>query len=120
MLVEFRHKSWFEQPAETLSFLEAHQMTYVTVDAPKDVIPLVVARTSPTAYVRFHGRNRKTWFKRTRSAADRFDYLYSEDELVEWAETLRELAAAGSGERQRDVQQQRAFPRRGRTDESAW
>ncbi len=97
LLVEFRHKSWFEQPAETLAFLEQQQMTYVTVDAPKEVIPLVVARTSPTAYIRFHGRNRRTWFKRTGSAADRFDYLYSDEtELAEWAATLRELAAQGA------------------------
>ncbi|HEY1317867.1 MAG TPA: DUF72 domain-containing protein [Gaiella sp.] len=90
-LVEFRHKAWFENPAEPLAFLEEHGMTYVTVDAPAEVIPLVVARTSPTAYVRFHGRNRATWFKRTGSTAERFDYLYTAKELREWAGTLREL-----------------------------
>ena len=92
MLVEFRHKAWFEDPAEPLAFLEQHGMTYVTVDAPPDVIPLVVGRTSGTAYVRFHGRNRGTWFKRTGSTAERFDYLYSPAELREWAKTLRGLA----------------------------
>ena len=91
MLVEFRHKAWFEDPAEPLAFLEQHGMTYVTVDAPPDVIPLVVGRTSGTAYVRFHGRNRGTWFKRTGSTAERFDYLYSPTELREWAKTLRGL-----------------------------
>ena len=89
VLVEFRHKAWFEQPEEPLRFLEERGMTYVTVDAP--VFPLVVARTSPTAYVRFHGRNAETWFKRTGSTAERFDYLYSPAELAEWAGTLREL-----------------------------
>ena len=93
MLVEFRHKAWFEEPVEPLAFLEEHGMTYVTVDAPSDVIPLVAARTSPTAYVRFHGRNRATWFKRTGSTAERFDYLYTPMELREWAGTLRELEA---------------------------
>jgi uncharacterized protein YecE (DUF72 family) len=91
MLVEFRHKAWFEEPAEPLAFLEEHGMTYVTVDGPPDVIPLVVGRTSGTAYVRFHGRNRKTWFKRTGSSAERFDYLYTPAELREWAKTLRKL-----------------------------
>jgi uncharacterized protein YecE (DUF72 family) len=90
-LVELRHKAWLENPSEVLSFLERHGMTYVTVDAPPAVIPLVVARTSGTAYVRFHGRNRETWFKRTGSTAERFDYLYSRAELEEWAATLREL-----------------------------
>jgi uncharacterized protein YecE (DUF72 family) len=98
MLVEFRHASWLddEHRAETLAFLERNHMSYVIVDAPRtggrNVLPTVVATTSPTAYVRFHGRNAETWNKRTGSAAERFDYLYSEDELREWVEPLSELA----------------------------
>jgi uncharacterized protein YecE (DUF72 family) len=98
MLVEFRHASWLDEEnrADTLRFLEDHGMTYVTVDAPqtggKNVLPTVVAVTSRTAYVRFHGRNADTWNKRTGSAAERFDYLYGEDELREWVHRLRELA----------------------------
>ena len=54
----------------------------------------VVAVTSPLAYVRFHGRNASTWNKRGGSAAERFDYLYSPEELQEWAAgPLKELAA---------------------------
>ncbi|HZO36927.1 MAG TPA: DUF72 domain-containing protein [Solirubrobacteraceae bacterium] len=94
VLIEFRHREWFERPAEPLSFLEDNGMTYVTVDTP--VFPLVVARTGPTAYVRFHGRNEGTWFKRTGSAGERFDYLYDERELGEWATTLRGLSADGA------------------------
>ena len=98
VLVEFRHRSWLDEDnrAETLAFLEQRGLTYVIVDAPKtearNLVPTVVARTSPTAYVRFHGRNAATWNKRTGSAAERFDYLYSEQELEEWVPPLRELA----------------------------
>jgi uncharacterized protein YecE (DUF72 family) len=98
MLVEFRHASWLEEEnrADTLRFLEQHGMTYVVVDAPqtggKNVLPTVVAATNETSYVRFHGRNAQTWNKRTGSAAERFDYLYSEDELREWVPRLQELA----------------------------
>ena len=42
-----------------------------------------------------HGRNAATWNTRAPSAAERFDYLYSERELTEWIEPLRELSAAG-------------------------
>src|SRR6266513_4874367 len=56
------------------------------------MVPTVVARTSPTAYVRLHGRNASTWNKRGGSASERFDYLYGEEELREWVEPLRELA----------------------------
>ena len=99
MLVEFRHASWLDEEnrTDTLRFLEERGMTYVTVDAPAtggmNVLPTVVAATNKTAYVRFHGRNEKTWNKRTGSAAERFDYLYSEDELREWVPQLKELAA---------------------------
>jgi uncharacterized protein YecE (DUF72 family) len=98
LLVEFRHRSWMddEHRAEALAFLEQHGMTNVIVDAPrseaKNLIPTVVALTSPVTYVRMHGRNAKTWNVRGGSAADRFDYLYEEDELREWVDPLRELA----------------------------
>jgi uncharacterized protein YecE (DUF72 family) len=97
-LVEFRHRSWLDEEnrAATLAFLESIGATYVVVDAPKtdakNLVPTVVAHTSGTAYVRFHGRNAATWNKRTGSAADRFDYLYSDAELAEWVGPLRELA----------------------------
>jgi uncharacterized protein YecE (DUF72 family) len=99
LLVEFRHRSWLddEHRADTLAFLEARGLSLVVVDAPrteaKNVIPTVVAVTGPTAYVRFHGRNAKTWNKRGGSAADRFDYLYEPAEMEEWVEPMRELAA---------------------------
>jgi uncharacterized protein YecE (DUF72 family) len=98
MLVEFRHHSWLEEDvrADVLSFLEERGMSYVTVDAPKveakNLIPTVPAVTGRIAYVRFHGRNAKTWNRRGGGAAERFDWLYSEDELREWVEPLRELA----------------------------
>jgi uncharacterized protein YecE (DUF72 family) len=99
MLAEFRHRSWFEEDvrAEMLRWLEERGISYVTVDAPKvgakNVPATVVAATTPLAYVRFHGRNAATWNKRGGGAAERFDHLYSEDELREWVEPLRELAA---------------------------
>jgi uncharacterized protein YecE (DUF72 family) len=97
-LVEFRHRSWLDEEnrAETLRLLEEIDATHVIVDAPKteakNLVPTVPALTSPLLYVRFHGRNAKTWNIRGKSAAERFDYLYDEEELIEWAETLRELA----------------------------
>ena len=98
MLVEPRHRSWFAEDirAELLEWLEQRRMSWVTVDAPKvdaaNVPATLVAVTSPLAYVRLHGRNAGTWNVRGGSAAERFDYLYSEAELREWVEPLRELA----------------------------
>jgi uncharacterized protein YecE (DUF72 family) len=98
MLVEFRHRSWYEddQRGETLALLERIGATHVVVDAPKvdakNVPPTVRAVTNPMTYVRFHGRNAETWNVRGRSAAERFDYLYSDEELREWVQPLQELA----------------------------
>jgi uncharacterized protein YecE (DUF72 family) len=99
MMVEFRHRSWLEpeHAADTLEFLRSLEATYVMVDAPRtdarNLVPTVVAATSQTAYLRLHGRNAATWNVRGRSAAERFDYLYSPDELAEWSQPLRELSS---------------------------
>jgi uncharacterized protein YecE (DUF72 family) len=97
-LVEFRHRSWMDedQRADTLSFLERHGLAYVSVDTPTtratNVSPRVAAATGRVAYVRFHGRNVETWNIRGGSAADRFDWLYSEEDLAEWVAPLARLA----------------------------
>ena len=99
MLVEFRHASWLDEDHrdDTLRFLEELGAANVIVDAPriegaKNLIPTVPALTSPTAYIRFHGRNAATWNKRGGGAAERFDYLSSDAELHEWVRPLRELS----------------------------
>jgi len=98
MLVEFRHPSWVEgkQLDQTMKFLADRGMVHVSVDAPqfpdRSTMPPVTAATAPWAYVRMHGRNRDTYFSRVGSAADRFDYLYTADELREWERPIRELA----------------------------
>jgi uncharacterized protein YecE (DUF72 family) len=97
-LIEFRHRSWMEEDerAGTLAFLEQHGLAYVSVDAPRtratNVMPRVAAATHRVAYVRFHGRNWKTWNIRGGKSADRFDWLYSEEELAEWVPELGRLA----------------------------
>jgi uncharacterized protein YecE (DUF72 family) len=98
-LVEFRHHSWLddEHRADTLGFLEERGMTHVVTDSPriegaKNMVQTVWAATSPTAYVRFHGRNAQTWNVRGGSAAERFNYLYPEEELRELAGPLQTVA----------------------------
>ena len=90
-------------------------MSHVVVDAPRSEgknVPLtVLALTSPILYVRMHGRNAGTWNARGGSAAERFDYLYSDEELGEWVPQLKELSAAG-GAGVRGLQQQQPQPHR--------
>jgi uncharacterized protein YecE (DUF72 family) len=96
-LVELRHRSWLEEDerVDTLAFLERNGLAYVSVDAPRtrasNVVPPVAAATHRVAYVRFHGRNAKTWNIRSEKSWQRFDWMYSADELAEWVEKLRHL-----------------------------
>jgi len=97
-LVEFRHRSWLEDDtrADTLAFLERHGLAYVSVDAPptraSNVLPPVAAATHKVAYVRFHGRNVKTWNIKAEKSSERFNWMYSPEELEEWVEKLGRLA----------------------------
>jgi uncharacterized protein YecE (DUF72 family) len=96
--VEFRGGFWMaeERQERTLGLLEELGFTYVVVDEPQGFpssVPPVVAATHPDlAMMRFHGRNVDTWEKQGLTAAERFRYLYSEDELREWVPPLKELA----------------------------
>jgi uncharacterized protein YecE (DUF72 family) len=96
--VEFRHWSWANEKNldRTLATLRDSKMSYVCVDEPqgfKSSLPAIVEATSDVGVLRFHGRNRDMWEKDSKSAADRFDYLYSEDELKEWVPKVKELAS---------------------------
>jgi uncharacterized protein YecE (DUF72 family) len=97
-LVEFRHRSWMEpeERADTLAFLEQTGLAYVSLDTPMTRASNVVARhavaTHAVAYVRFHGRNEKTWNIKAEKSSQRFDWMYSQEELEEWVPKLGRLA----------------------------
>lgn len=95
--VEFRNERWLDEEhmTDTLDFLERHGLAYVCVDEPqgfKSSVPPVVAVTAPVAEVRFHGRNDENWEKKGISAAERFRYDYSRDELEEWLPRIETLS----------------------------
>jgi uncharacterized protein YecE (DUF72 family) len=99
LAVEFRNKSWFEAKHRegVLDFERRNGLAHVVADEPQGFpssIPTLWEVTARTAVVRLHGRNRETWDKKgLSSSAERFNYLYSEDELTDLAEPIRELAA---------------------------
>ncbi len=96
--VEFRHWSWLNEKNldRTMGVLRDNNLSYVCVDEPqgfKSSVPPVVEATSDIGVVRFHGRNREMWEKESATAAQRFDYLYSEEELQEWVPRMKQLAS---------------------------
>lgn len=96
LAVEFRAGSWLGQHREqTLKFLREQGISLVCVDEPqglKSSVPLVPEVTAPFAMVRFHGRNKENWERGAIDAAEKFNYLYSEDELKEWAPRVLSMA----------------------------
>jgi len=97
LAIEFRHPSWLseENKGQTMNFLKNNNLAYVSVDEPQyesgATIPPIAEATADIGYVRFHGRNTGTWFRKGTSTAERFSYLYSEDELIEWAKKMRQI-----------------------------
>ena len=93
--IEFRNRTWMteDNQKETLDFLAAHRLPYVSVDMPqghRDSIPPVVAATDPDlAVVRMHGHSSK-WD--SKDIHERFGYHYSDRELQEWAPRVAGLA----------------------------
>lgn len=93
LVVEFRHASWVEE--RTFDFLRDHGLGFCSVDEPdlEGLLPVVEEVTSPVAYVRFHGRNASKWWKHEH-AYERYDYLYTTEELAEWVPRIRRMEAA--------------------------
>jgi uncharacterized protein YecE (DUF72 family) len=81
-----------ENRAETLDFLRSYGLTYVCVDMPQGFpssIPPVVESTAELAVLRFHGHNDEGWT--SNDIYRRFGYLYSEEEMQEWAPKVAHL-----------------------------
>jgi uncharacterized protein YecE (DUF72 family) len=96
--VELRSPRWVANDRDrerTLALMRDHELTYVCVDAPPvSELPRLLELTTPELFVmRFHGRADDTWQGRTRTAAERFRYLYSEGELEELANGVAQVAA---------------------------
>lgn len=90
--IEFRHEEWMDD--RIFELLEEEGLGYVCVDEPqfKTLVPPQVWATSKIGYVRFHGRNYKKWWHHEK-AYERYDYLYTEQELEDWVPHIQKLLA---------------------------
>ena len=94
--VELRHRSWSDEPVATLELLGTFGAAWTQIDEPKfktsirqDLRPNVRS----FYYLRLHGRNAAEWWKHEKSE-DRYNYLYSADELKPFAEAASEASRA--------------------------
>ena len=96
--VELRHRGWLrdEREDETLRWFSEREVAFVAVDAPLDdhltIMPPVDAVTrDDLAYLRLHGRNAEGYLS-GRTVAERFGWIYNDDELEEVAQRVGAMA----------------------------
>jgi uncharacterized protein YecE (DUF72 family) len=93
LVLEVRHQSWFSLPAldtiRGLSYSLAHTDQPAAWNHPPDWH----ASTGPIGYLRLHGRNDATWFRKDAGRDEKYDYLYSRDELAGLVAKVHRLAA---------------------------
>lgn len=91
VVIEFRNGSWIRD--EMFAFLREANFGYCCVDQPRieGLLPPRVEATSSIGYARFHGRNAEKWWEHEH-AWERYDYLYSREELTEWVPKVQSLA----------------------------
>ena len=95
--VEFRHPSWLtsQRRERVFDLLRTLRCSYVVVDEPDafggGVSPIHRVTHPELALIRFHGHNVSGWRKGA-SVAERFNYLYTPEELHRWVQPTLELA----------------------------
>jgi uncharacterized protein YecE (DUF72 family) len=91
-VAEFRNAAWATDAV--YKELKRLNVGFCNVDEPhlRGLMPATDVVTSEIAYFRFHGRNAKEWWKHD-EAAQRYNYLYKQDELAEWVPRVKKAAA---------------------------
>ncbi len=87
LAVEFRHVSWHQPEVE--EWLRERGLHLVSVDAPTipALYPSGLVQSGRLLYARFHSRRISSWY--ASDDKNRYDYLYSDEELREWLNALR-------------------------------
>ncbi len=94
LVAEMRHSSWMAEEAIG-TFLD-YKVGFCNIDQPEftRAMPATEYLTSAIGYVRLHGRNPKNSLGAYTPEAQRVrqhDYLYSMDELAEWAKRIEHV-----------------------------
>jgi uncharacterized protein YecE (DUF72 family) len=90
LAVELRHRSWSDTFSDTLALLNAFEAAWVQIDEPEfrfSIRQNYLPNVKGFYYMRLHGRNAKAWWTH-QAAEDRYNYLYSADELREFTDTI--------------------------------
>ena len=93
LVLEVRHSSW--NNPEIYEWLEERNVGVCNIDQPlfsRSIRPNTLT-TSPIGYVRLHGRNYQNWFRDKAPRDERYNYLYSVDELDPWITRIKDISS---------------------------
>jgi uncharacterized protein YecE (DUF72 family) len=94
LAVELRHKSWSDDPRDTLELLAEQGAAWAQIDEPKFRLSIrqnLLPNVRTFYYLRLHGRNAAQWWSHEKSE-DRYNYFYSTRELEPIAEAVKEAS----------------------------
>ncbi len=91
LAIEMRHDTW--NHPDYLAWLRERGLAFCNIDQPQleGCLPPTDHVTAPIAYARLHGRNVGNWFREGAGVIERYNYLYSNEELSDWKERFRRL-----------------------------
>jgi uncharacterized protein YecE (DUF72 family) len=97
LAVEVRHATWND--SAFYAMLQKRNVGFCNIDQPvigRSMKPSARS-TGRVAYVRLHGRRYDSWFSDDLAVppSERYNYLYTEQELSPWAARIRHLAEEG-------------------------
>ena len=91
LALEVRHVSWDRR--EVYKALAERSVAFCNIDQPifSDSLEPGAMVTARLGYVRLHGRNLQDWFRESAGRDDRYNYLYSPEELKPWVEKVERI-----------------------------
>ena len=97
LAVEVRHSSW--NTSNFYKLLSEYKVCFCNIDQPifrNSIKPSSVSTNPQFSYVRLHGRNYKNWFKKDAGRDERYNYLYTKEEIEEWIKRIKDLGSQSS------------------------
>jgi len=92
LAIEVRHGSW--DRTDFYNLLSEYKVCFCNIDQPifhNSIKPSALSTNPEYSYVRLHGRNYKNWFKENAGRDERYNYLYTKEELQDWVEKIKKL-----------------------------
>jgi uncharacterized protein YecE (DUF72 family) len=97
LALEVRHSSW--NTPDFYKLLSEYKVCFCNIDQPlfrNSIKPSSISTNSEFSYVRLHGRNYKSWFKQDAGRDERYNYLYTKEELQDWIKRIKDLGNQSS------------------------